>query len=208
MVDISLPYFTARPASGGPAPGIVIVHEGNGMGPQLLRVAQRLAGEGYATIAPDLFFRAGGSEASDFGTLMGSLDRDRTQADLRDAATLLRSQGSPVVGITGFCMGGLLSYRAAVSGGFDAAVGFYGAGISRELGAPACPTLLLFGGVDAYIPTSEIDAVVAHHPDTVVYPNAGHGFMRDGSENFNEAAAADGWKRLLAFFGAHLGVGG
>jgi carboxymethylenebutenolidase len=206
MVDISLPYFTARPASDGPVPGIVIAHEGNGMGPQLLRVAQRLAAQGYATVAPDLFFRAGGSEAGDFATLMGSLDRDRTQADLREAADLLRRQGSPVVGITGFCMGGMLTYRAAVGGGFDAAVGFYGAGISHELGTPACPTLLVFGGTDEYIPPSEIEAVVAHHPDTVVYPDAGHGFMRDGSPNFDEAAAADAWQRLLAFFGAHLGV--
>jgi len=205
MVDISLPYFTARPASDDPVPGIVIAHEGNGIGPQLLRVAQRLAGQGYATVAPDLFFRAGGTEAADFGTLMGSLDRDRTLADLRAAAQILRDQGSPVVGITGFCMGGLLTYRAAVSGGFDAAVGFYGAGISRELGTPTCPTLLLFGGSDEYIPPSELDAVAAHHAETVVYPGAGHGFMRDGSANFDEAAAADAWGRLLAFFGTHLG---
>ena len=207
MVDISLPYFTARPASGGTVPGIVIAHEGNGISPQLLRLAQRLAAHGYATIAPDLFFRAGGTEAGDFATLMGSLDRERTQADLRQAAQLLRDQGSPVVGMTGFCMGGLLTYRAALSGGFDAAVGFYGAGIGRELGTPVCSTLLLFGGTDEYIPTSEIDAVVAHHADTVVYPDAGHGFMRDGSANFDESAAADAWRRLLAFFGAHLGGG-
>ena len=45
-----------------------------------------------------------------------------------------------------------------------------------------------------------IDKVVAHHDDTIVYPDAGHGFMRDRSEDFAEADAADAWKRLLEWF--------
>jgi carboxymethylenebutenolidase len=99
----------------------------------------------------------------------------------------------------------MLSYRTAVTTpGFDAAVGFYGGGISRELGEPRCPTLLLFGGTDEWIPMADIDAVAAHHKDTVVYPEAGHGFMRDGSDSYHESSATDGWKRMLAHFGAHL----
>jgi carboxymethylenebutenolidase len=47
--------------------------------------------------------------------------------------------------------------------------------------------------------------VRAHHgDDVIVYPGAGHGFMRDGSPDFHEEAAADAWARLLAFFGTHL----
>ena len=46
--------------------------------------------------------------------------------------------------------------------------------------------------------------VAAHHPDTTVYPEAGHGFMRDGSDDYSEAAATDAWSRLLAHFGEHL----
>ena len=51
---------------------------------------------------------------------------------------------------------------------------------------------------------ADITAVQAHHPDTVVYPGAGHGFFRDGSENYDEAAATDAWKRLLAHFDTAL----
>jgi dienelactone hydrolase len=40
----------------------------------------------------------------------------------------------------------------------------------------------------------------------VVYPDAGHGFMRDGSDAFDEEAATDAWQRLLEFFDAHLRV--
>ena len=68
-------------------------------------------------------------------------------------------------------MGGRYSWYTAVHGqGFDAAVGFYGGRIADDLGEPTCPTLFFFGGQDPYIPTDEIERVVAHHPDTVVYP--------------------------------------
>jgi len=205
MTHIALPYYTARPATDEPGPGLVVIHEGNGMSAQLLRFCERMAHEGYAVVAPDLFYRAGGPEAADFGTLMGSLDLKDTQADLDAMAAHLRQQGATSVGVTGFCMGGLWSYRCAVSGeGFDAAVGFYGSGISRELAEPRCPTLLIFGGVDEWIPSSDIEAVAARFPNTVVYPEAGHGFMRDGSENYHAESATDAWGRLLAFFGQHL----
>ena len=201
----ALPYFLALPEAPPPWPGVVVLHEGNGITPQLLRLCQRLAGEGYGAIAPDLFFRVGGSEAGDFASLMGSLEPERTRADIGAAADHLRRAGATTVGVTGFCMGGLLTYRTAIAGdGFGAAVGFYGAGISAELGEPACPTLLLFGGTDAYIPPAAIEAVRARHPGTVVYPEAGHGFMRDGSPSYHEGAATDAWSRMLRFFGEHL----
>jgi carboxymethylenebutenolidase len=206
MPDIALPYFVSLPAADPPWPGVVVIHEGNGMSPQLLRVCQRLATAGYGAIAPDLFFRAGGTEGADFATLMGSLEPERTQGDIDEAAARLRTMGADKVGVTGFCMGGRLTYHSAVHGtGFDAAVGFYGAGIADELGEPRCPTLLFFGGSDDYIPTEAIERVQAHHPNTIVYPGAGHGFFRDGSENYDEAAAADAGNRLMTFFAEHLG---
>ncbi len=204
MPGIELPYYLARPSAPATA-GVVVIHEGNGISAQLLRVCERLAVEGYAAIAPDLFFRAGGPEAADFATLIGSLDRGQATRDLTEAAGVLRSLGAGRVGVTGFCMGGYLTYRAATTtSSFDAAVGFYGAGISRELGTPRCPTLLFFGDADPYIPRADIDTVVAHHPETTVYHGAGHGFFRDKSENYDAAAADDAWKRLLAHFASRL----
>lgn len=205
MTDISLPYFFARPAGDQPGPGVVVIHEGNGISSQLLRLCQRLAHEGYAAIAPDLFFRAGGTEARDVVSLMGGLTPDRTRADIDTAMAHLRGQGATAVGVIGFCMGGLLAYRTALSSpGCDAAVGFYGARIAAELGEPRCPTMLLFGGRDEYIPVTDIEAVVTHHANTVVYPDAHHGFMRDGSPSFDEEAATDGWTRTLDFLATHL----
>ena len=204
MAEIALPYFVARPSDPVTA-GVVVIHEGGGISPQLLRVCQRLAAEGYAAIAPDLFFRAGGTGAADFGVLIGSMERDATAADLAESAAHLRALGATKIGVTGFCMGGLQTYRAAVTTStFDAAVGFYGSRIASELGSPTCPTLLFFGDNDPYIPMAEIEAVRQHHPESVVYEGAGHGFFRDGSESYDEAAAGDAWTRLLAHFGTHL----
>jgi carboxymethylenebutenolidase len=204
MPQIALPYFLAAPAAGPSASGVVVIHEGNGISPQLLRFCQRLAREGYTVVAPDLYFRSGGSESADAMTLYRELDVEQAQRDINEAADLLRQRGAQKVGVTGFCMGGRLTYRSAVSGGFDAAVGFYGSGIASELGEPTCPTLLIFGGSDEWIPASDIATVAAHHEATTVYPEAGHGFMRDGSPDLVPAAADDAWDKLLAHFRANL----
>lgn len=207
MSNITLPYFLSLPGTPAPWPGVVVVHEGNGISPQLLRVCERLAAEGFAAVAPDLYFRSGGSEAKGFAELIGEMTPEQAVADIDGAAEILRAAGARHVGVTGFCMGGRYAWLTAVSGhGFSAAVGFYGGGIAQDLRDPLCPTLLFFGGDDEFIPSSDIARVVAHHPDTVVYPEAGHGFMRDGSESYHPAAAADAWERTLSFFRDHLGT--
>lgn len=205
MPDLALPYFIASPQDHQPGdPGVVVIHEGNGISPQLLRLCQRLAAEGYLVVAPDLFFRFGGTESVDPMTLIRKLDFDQAQQDILAAAGIAREHGAGRLGVTGFCMGGRLTYRAALAGGFDAAAGFYGSGISGELGEPTCPTVLFFGGKDEWIATSDIEAVAAHHADTIVYPEAGHGFMRDGSPDFAPDAAADAWGRTLTLFRDNL----
>jgi carboxymethylenebutenolidase len=94
MPPISLPYFVALPEKSGPWPGVVVIHEGGGISPQLLRVCQRLAAEGYGAIAPDLFFRSGGTEAGDFASLMGALVPEQVLADVTLAADTLRGLGA------------------------------------------------------------------------------------------------------------------
>jgi carboxymethylenebutenolidase len=206
MVDIAVPYFFARPAAPPPWPGVVVVLEGNGMSPQLLRVCQRLAHAGFAALAPDLFWRFGGSDPDTSVEWLRSMRLEDVSADLAEAVAVLRDGGASSVGITGFCMGGRYTYLAAVSDAdVQCAAPFYGAGIAHALGEPRCPLLAFFGGRDEYISSADIEAVQRHHPgQVVVYPEARHGFMRDGSDSFDEAAAADAWGRLLAFFGEHL----
>jgi carboxymethylenebutenolidase len=212
MTDLTLPAFSVAPAAAAdpsvPGPGVIVVHEGNGMSAQLLRFSERLAREGYRVIAPDFFSRAHGVDPSDFGAIIASITPEHLQGDFAAAADALRAAGATKIGVTGFCMGGWFTYRAAKWAdtlGISAAVAFYGGGIARDLGELQCPTLLFFGGRDEHISADDIEAVRQRHGDAViVYPEGEHGFMRDGSENYNEAAATDAWNRMLAFFGEHL----
>jgi carboxymethylenebutenolidase len=209
MATIELPYFLSLPDPATRGPGVVVIHEGGGISTQLLRFCQRLAGEGYGAVAPDLFFRSGGTEAADYATLIKDLVPERLLGDVQSAADVLRQAGCGPIGVMGFCMGGRYTWYSAVHGqGFEAAVGFYGSGIADDPGEPTCPTLLFFGGDDPWISPEEIQRVVDRHPETVVYPQATHGFMRDGSPSFDEAAASDAWTRTLAFFDEHLGRSG
>jgi carboxymethylenebutenolidase len=205
MADIELPVFVARPSAPVTA-GIVVIMEANGISQQLLRVTERLASEGYGAVAPDLFFRTGGSGAyEDYMVQFTAIDMDEVEADLTAAARTLRDMGAEKVGVTGFCMGGRYSWHAAVrTEEFDAAVGFYGSGIATDLGNPNCPTLLFFGADDPWIPREDMEAVKAHHADTIIYEGAGHGFMRDGSPDYAPEAAPDAWARTLAHFAKYL----
>jgi len=206
MTDIAVPFFCSLPASPAPWPGVVVVMEGDGMKPQLLRVCERLAAEGYAVVAPDLYWRFGGSNPEAGIANIPRLQPDDGRADIVEAVGRLRDLGAATVGIAGFCMGGGYAYLAAVSGvDVDAAASFYGAGIAQQLGDPYCPLLCFFGGQDEWISRADIAAVEQHHPGVVkVYEEAGHGFMRDGSANYDEAAATDAWGRLLEFFATNL----
>ena len=127
-------------------------------------------------------------------------------ADIVECSRLAARRSAPTkVGITGFCMGGGYAYLAATSGDVDAAVPFYGGGIAQHLGTAQCPLLAFFGGHDEWIPRDDIAKVEQHHPgDVIVYEDAEHGFMRDGSDNYHETAATDAWARMLAFFAQHL----
>ena len=46
MMNLATPRFRTHPVGAGPWPGVLVVHEGNGMSPQLLRFCERLTREG------------------------------------------------------------------------------------------------------------------------------------------------------------------
>ena len=111
-----VPFFFAQPSVGTAGhPAIVVIMEGNGMSQQLLRVCQRFAHEGYTAIAPDLFYRFGGSDGDKAMAegWYGATKLDHSLDDIRECISYVKSAGATSVGITGFCMGGMFSYLAA-----------------------------------------------------------------------------------------------
>ncbi len=98
------------------APGIVLIQEWWGLINQIKGMCDRLSGEGYNVLAPDL----NGGTAIEYHDLEGA-DREMNSLDflgatdqlVRGAAQHLGSGGSKV-GLTGFCLGGAVTILGAV----------------------------------------------------------------------------------------------
>jgi carboxymethylenebutenolidase len=217
--NLALPYYFARPAQPPPWPGIVLLSRGGGIDAWLASFCELLASNGYAALAPNMFYRA--APPTDLVSRFASLDieveiggphdyhvkqESRLALEtMNDAAAILRDLGADRLAVVGFCTGGNFAYHAAkASPEFSAAVAFYGAQIDRYLGSPACPTLILFGSEDEYMSRDRIEKIVGHHPNTIVYDGIGHGFMHDYLPTYTETAYRDGLARLNLFLGEHL----
>jgi dienelactone hydrolase len=218
----AMPCFVARPPGDGPWPAVLVVHEAFGLNGHIRDVARRIAGEGYVALAPDLYWRGGTGRVAGYDrlpeaiALMRSLRDDQVVADV-DAAIAFLHRRPDVraggVGITGFCMGGRISFLAAceLPGKLAACAPFYGGGIPVEkTPALGAPLLAFFGEKDGFIPREAVETLRAaltragKEAEVVVYPGADHGFFCDERASYQKAAADDAWKRLLAFLGRHL----
>jgi carboxymethylenebutenolidase len=232
-VDGGMSAFTARPAADGKYPAIIVVQEAFGLNAHIKDVAARLAREGYATLAPDLYYResnpvVGYDNLPDAIRLMMTLWDDKIVKDMGAAISYLQKQ--PVVrgdriGVTGFCMGGRVTFlTSCLNAAVKAAVPFYGGGIGsvmqpgeRTPKAPleyadklVAPMLLFFGEQDSFIPLDEVERIktrlaeLKKNAATVVYPGAPHGFFCEERDSYRADAAKDAWSRMLKFFGQHL----
>lgn len=222
--DGVMPAHLAEPGGAGPFPAVVVIMEAFGLVPHVEGVADRLAEEGYVALAPDFYHRelpdnkVGYDRLSDAIALMQKLDDRSFISDMRTALDFLGTRenvdGSRI-GVTGFCMGGRLSFltACALPDRIVAAAPFYGGGIVGHLGGAdsiRCPLLLFFGGKDPFIPAEQVEQIEARllaldkRFELEVYPGADHGFFCEERASYHAEAAADAWERLRGFFAQHL----
>lgn len=225
----AMDIYVSMPEGSGPFPGIVVIHHMSGVDPFTRSIAERLAGEGYAAVAPNLYHRNSESERAAATGPKDLLKDPQVIADVNAAADHLRSHTSVdgnALGIIGFCMGGRVVWLgAATNPHFKAAVPYYGGSImlpwgdidqtpfDRAVGID-CPILFHFGELDTN-PSPEDMAKLdgeltrlgkAHQFYT--YPDAKHGFMNHNGPGYNQEATDAAWPRTMAFFSEHLsGVG-
>lgn len=217
-----MPAHLAEPEGDGPFPSVVVIMEAFGLVPHIRAVAERIAGEGYVAIAPDFYYRVpdnrvGYDQLPRAIELMQTIDDARFLADLSAVLDHLaaRPDAAGRIGVTGFCMGGRLTFLTAceLPDRIAAAAPFYGGGIAGHLGRAdriRAPLLLFFGDRDAFIPLDQVQAVDAKlrelgaDYELKTYAGAEHGFFCDERGSHDPAAAADAWSRLVRFFGAHL----
>ena len=233
--DGDMSAYLARPVAEGRYPGVVVVQEAFGLNAHIKDVAARLSREGYVTLAPDLYYReknavVGYDNLPEAIRLMMGLSDDKIVKDMGAAIAYLQSQPgarADRIGVTGFCMGGRVTFlTACLNPAVKAAAPFYGGGIgsARQSGdgtpkAPleyveklGAPMLLFFGENDPFIPLDEVERIKARlaqlkkKAETVVYPGAQHGFFCEERDSYRAEAAKDAWARLLTFFAQHLKV--
>jgi carboxymethylenebutenolidase len=163
------------------APGVVMIHDVWGLTDHTRDLAQRLARDGFAVLALDLYRRLDEVKIENPGVWMRSLSDPQILDDIQAGVEFLASQ--PVVqgqrvGVTGFCMGGMYALMAGCTcAGLSASVPYYGL-LSHQHGIlfdengldPGlkprepldvvrdlrCATLAFFGDQDEFIPTADI----------------------------------------------------
>ncbi len=222
--------LTFMPEGAGPHPGIVVAqhlpvaHMGLEGDPFTIDVGERLAGAGYACIIPYVFHWWPPEE--DVAVKREAFRDDWTVADLDTAFAALtgRDQVDPDrIGIIGHCWGGRVAWLGACHNpGYKAAAVLYGGRIKLAMGPGAvpaielagqmaCSVLGIFGNDDENPSPADVDDLDAALTEAGVahefhrYDGAGHGFQDYTNEDrYREAATADAWAKIFAFFDARL----
>jgi carboxymethylenebutenolidase len=200
-------------ASGARQGGVIVIQEIFGLSDPIKEMAERFGSAGYEAIAPSMYDRAAPGFVVQPGEIAAGLPRARELAmgngpenamhDVGAVFDLLRPAGK--VCITGYCYGGTISWLAAARiEGLAAASCYYGGNIAQLTAlALRCPVICHFGARDAHIPLiGAVDRIQATHPEVAVHVyEAGHGFARRHSSDYDEASDALAFERTLELFG-------
>lgn len=207
--------FFVKPEGPGPLPGLLVIHEAFGLNDNICGIASRLAEQGYATLAVDMFSnrnRAVCMLQAFHGILIRPLHNPFV-ADLSSGLHFLQNQQDvdpDRIGAVGFCMGGGYALQLAVTEkGMKAASVFYGAAPRPlEAFARSCPIVGSYPEKDfTAAGARELEVVLEKNEvphDIKFYGNTQHSFFNRQRTSFEVEASQDAWQRMLSFFGEHL----
>jgi carboxymethylenebutenolidase len=197
---------------------VIVIHENRGLTDWVRTVADQIAERGYIAVAPDLLSgdAPNGGRTSDFPTsdaareAISKIPRERYLADLANVAALFRKipAANGKLAVIGFCWGGSRTWDVANTvEGVSVAMPFYGTGPTADDGVTGieAPVYGFYGGDDARV-NATIDttkALMEKHRklfEPVIYPGAGHAYMRLGEEagasDANRTAMTQSWTRV------------
>jgi carboxymethylenebutenolidase len=135
-------------------------------------------------------------------------------SDLMNCKDYLRGLSSvdaEKLGVTGFCLGGGLTYQVSTMYPFACIVPFYGANPKpiESVAKISGSVLALYAGEDEGINAGVqaiVEAMVKYKKDfqMKLYKGAQHSFFNETRPVYNKAAAEDAWETAVAFFNKHL----
>jgi carboxymethylenebutenolidase len=205
------------PAGKGPFPALVVIHEWWGLNDWVKEQASKLSGEGYVTLAVDLYRGKVAKTPDEAHEIMRGVPEDRAKRDLHAAVEFLKSQPSVKkdrIGSIGWCMGGGYSLDVALQEPDLAATVINYGHLATDPDAIKkinAPILGLFGGQDRGITPDDVHKFEASMKqlgkkiDVKIYDDAGHAFENpNNKDGYRAADASDAWKRTTEFLAANL----
>ena len=213
--------YVAKPQGEGPWPAVVAIQEIFGVNAVMREVCDRLAGEGFLAVAPDLFWRLEpGIELTDQTkaewdealAFMNRFDIDKGVEDIQATIDQIRDSGQSTgkVGAVGYCLGGHLAFLVATRTNADASVGYYGVNLQARLGETIrAPLMLHIAELDGFSTPEARDQVVAALKDNPlvtlhVYAGRDHAFARPGGQHYDRDDAELANRRTAEFLRARL----
>lgn len=208
--------YLVKPAGKGPFPAVLVVHENRGLNPYIEDVARRMAVEGFLALAPDGLSPIGGYPGNDDdGKIMQkSLAPDKLFTDMLNSAMFLKSHelSTGKLGATGFCYGGGVVNKLAVSMAADlnAGVPFYGiAPATEDVVKIQAPLMMHYAEDDPRVNASQKEykkALEASNKNFIMHTYEGtrHGFHNNSTPRYDETQAKVAWERTISFFKEHL----
>jgi carboxymethylenebutenolidase len=148
-----------RPDGPGPWPGVLFYTDIGGIRDAYRQSARRLAGEGYAVLMPNVFYRTGKPPMFDFkpnfaeektlkrlGEISGPLTPEAMERDASTYVDFLAAQDGVrqgPMGVVGYCFTGAMALRTAAARAdkIAAAASFHGGGLYTD--KPTSPHLVL-----------------------------------------------------------------
>jgi carboxymethylenebutenolidase len=215
--DETVQALLYTPAGKGPFPAIIVIHEWWGLNDWVKEQASKLADQGYAALAIDLYRGKVATTPDMAHEIMRGVPEDRAKRDLHAAFEFLQSQPSVKknrIGAIGWCMGGGYSLDMALQEPTLAAdVINYGhlATDTEALKKINSPILGLFGALDQGIPPADVKKFgetldkMGKKIEVKIYDDAGHAFENPNNKTgYRPADAADAWQRTVSFLAEAL----
>lgn len=198
--------YLASPAS-GKGPGVLVIQEIFGVNKVMRDICDSYAAQGYFALCPDIFWRQEpGVDITDQSqaewdkafSLYKGFDENKGVEDLKASLAALRKvEGcNGKAGVTGYCLGGKLTYLMACRSDVDAAAAYYGVGIDAALDEAKnikAPTILHIAEKDGFVPPEaqkKIRDALKGHPKVTIhgYAENDHAFCREGGQHYDVAA--------------------
>lgn len=206
------------PARPSPGPPVLLLHTWWGLNDVIRALADRLAGDGFTVMAPDLFdgrvYTAIEDAAANAEAIegraegnTGGLSPDRLEARVRDALAHLLAQPDARgerAAIVSLSFGAWYANQVATqSDDVAALVNFYGGEFEPPSGMPY---LGHFAENDRFGDADELAKLAARHGDAInVYPGTSHWFFEADRPEYDTQATELAYVRTVEFLRAQLG---